>query len=438
LNHTRPQGLVFVLLACSYLTFAQATESSPPDHSERDGMATLASKPRDLLRDTAGVRAQDAGPANDSAPVEASSAKQVSKFWPLGKMQQIRHGLDANGIAISVNLVNDWSANVRGGTISGVSFDRYSLDVSATLDTKKTFGWNGSDAFIRVKNHLGDNGRSDVGDAQGFSNIDDVSRTHLYELWFEQKLLTDRLRFKVGKIDANAEFAVVQIAGDFLNSSMGYSPTIVALPTYPEPKLALNVAVRPKQHYQIEVGVFRTDRDGEMLIVEGGRDWRLGARELGGRSSFGGWRLTGPVACFDGGHLAGTQGFYMVAEQALWSRKRSKPESEEKVSAFLQYGNADAKVSPFTRHLGGGVVLESLFAGRPHDAIGVAATSARFSDDPGAGFQENMETAVELYYKISVKRFLSIVPDFQFIHNPGGLRHQQDAVVLTPRLNISF
>jgi carbohydrate-selective porin OprB len=108
------------------------------------------------------------------------------------------------------------------------------------------------------------------------------------------------------------------------------------------------------------------------------------------------------------------------------------------VSAFLQYGNADAKVSPFTRHLGGGIVVEGLLAGRPHDAIGVAATSARFSDDPYAGFQENAETAVELYYKISVKRFLSIVPDFQFIHHPGGLRSQQDAVVLTPRLNISF
>jgi carbohydrate-selective porin OprB len=35
-------------------------------------------------------------------------------------------------------------------------------------------------------------------------------------------------------------------------------------------------------------------------------------------------------------------------------------------------------------------------------------------------------------------RHISLVPDVQYVHHPGGLRSQQDAVVLTPRINVSF
>lgn len=386
----------------------------------------------------AGVRADSADPADSSAAIEAASAKQPSQFWLWSEPRLLGHWLDGKGISSHLTLINDWSKNFRGGSSSAGSIDRYSVDVSVTLDDKKAFGWNGGTEFIRFKNHVGEYGGDYVGDAQGFSNIDDVSRTRLYELWFEQKLLADRLRFKAGKIDANTEFAVVPTAADFLNSSMGYSPTILALPTYPEPQLGFNAFVRPQQHYQIGVGVFHTARDGEMLIVEGARDWRLGERELGGRAAFGVWRLTGPVACFDGDRRAGLQGFYMVAEQSLWSRNRPGPAGQEKLSAFLQYGHASGEVSRFTHHLGGGIVLDSPFAARPHDAIGVGATSGRFTDDPDAGFQEDAELAVELYYKISVRQHIALVPDLQYIHHPGGLRHHRDALVLTPRISISF
>jgi carbohydrate-selective porin OprB len=386
----------------------------------------------------AGVRADSSGSADSSAAVEATSDKQPSGFWLVSEPRQMAHWLEGKGITPNLTLVNDWSKNFRGGSSTAGTFDRYSLDVSLTLDDKKAFGWNGGTEFIRLKNHLGDSGGDYVGDAQGFSNIDDVPRTHLYELWFQQTLLGDKLRFKAGKIDANTEFATVQTAGDFLNSSMGYSPTVLALPTYPEPQPGLNVFIHPKQPYQIGFGVFRTAQDGDMLIFEGGRNWSLGEHELGGRASFGMWHLTGPVPCFDGSDLPGTQGFYMVTEQSLWSRKRAEPAGEEKLSAFLQYGRANGEVSRFTQHLGGGFVLDSPFAARPHDAIGLAATSASFTEDPSAGFQENAETAVELYYKISIKSHISLIPDLQFIHHPGGLRSQGDALVLTPRLSMSF
>jgi len=366
-------------------------------------------------------------------------ADDLQESWIPEKAIQAKHWLDNKGIAGSLSLVNDWSRTFSEGSAQEGALDRYSLDVSVTVDTKRAFGWSGGTSFLRLKNHIGENGGDYVGDAQGFSNIDDASRTRLYEAWFEQKVgERDRLRLKAGKVDANAEFAVVQVAADFLNSSMGYSPTILALPTYPEPKLGVAAFVSPKQHYLVSGGLFRTAKAGKMAIFEGATDWQLGKRELGGRSSFGIWHLRGPLTCFDGDTLSGTHGFYVVTEQALWSRNRQEPSHAQQLSAFVQYGYANGEVSRFTRHTGGGIVLKGPFAARADDSVGAAVTSVHLSDELEAGFEEHGEVALELYYKIRVKRFLSLTPDFQFIHHPGGAHSPANALVVTPRINLNF
>lgn len=347
----------------------------------------------------------------------------------------VREHLDDKGIGLGLAFINDWSKNFRGGSSSSGSFNRYSLDLTVMLNSDKAFGWNGGTASIRLKNHFGESGSDHVGDAQGFSNIDDVSRTHLYELWYEQKLADDKIRAKFGKIDANSEFAVVKTAGDFLNSSMGYSPTIMALPTYPEPRPAFNVFVSPLSHSQVSAGWFRTASSGNMLLIEGAREWRIGGSELAGRSSFGMWRLSGPVECFDGDALDSTRGIYAVAEQGLWKENSS---GQKELDAFLQFGLANGEVSRFTQHIGGGIVLQGPFATRPHDSVGIAVTSARFTNEADAGYQYDTELALETYYKVALGKYVSLVPDIQFIHHPGGLLSQKNALVLTPRLTLSF
>jgi carbohydrate-selective porin OprB len=87
--------------------------------------------------------------------------------------------------------------------------------------------------------------------------------------------------------------------------------------------------------------------------------------------------------------------------------------------------------------LGGGLVVERPFAARPNDAIGFGITSVRFTDADEPGFERDHEIAAEIYYRVSLTRFLSLVPDFQFIRNPGGAR-SNDAFVFTPRVTLSF
>jgi carbohydrate-selective porin OprB len=110
---------------------------------------------------------------------------------------------------------------------------------------------------------------------------------------------------------------------------------------------------------------------------------------------------------------------------------------EKRYPVFFQYGSADAELSLFTRHLGGGIVLARPWAARPDDAIGAGVTSVRLSDVPEAGFEQRREVVSEIYYRLSITSFLSLVPDFQFIRNPGGARID-DAFVFTPRVTLSF
>lgn len=343
--------------------------------------------------------------------------------------------VEQRGVSFHAQFVHDWSKNLDSGYDPAYGLGRYSFDLSATLDSGKSLGWENGTGFIRLKQHLYEFGWSKAEAAQIYSNIDAASRTTLYEIWFEQKWMAGKLRIKGGKIDANTEFATVENAGDFLNSSMGFSPTILAFPTYPEPKPGAVVSLAGPGGYGISMGAFQSSM-GTMSLAEPRRHWSLGDRELAGHFSAGYWRLDGSMTCFDGSRASVSQGFYSVMEQGLWRSKSG--DRDQTISTFVQFGRASGNVSLFTQHLGGGAVWQAPLASRPNDGLGFAATWAKFSLQPAAGFDYEGELITEGYYKLALSRHLSLVPDVQFLHQPGGLRANPDVVVFTPRLVISF
>jgi porin len=377
--------------------------------------------------------------AQSSGQEVAQSARgTVSVTELISQPHHIIQNLAQDGVSFQGMFVNDWSKGTSSSETSANGFGRYSLDVSMTLDGEKLWGGKGTTGFIRLKQHLQEFGATNDGAAQIYSNIDAPSRTSLYELWVEQKLLSGRLRLKGGKIDANTEFAVVQSAGDFLNSSMGYSPTIMDFPTYPEPRLGVSVFLYPKQKYQLGAGVFETGGRGVLSLVEPGRSWKLGQKELAGRVSLGYWRRDGEIPGFDGGMSSVTQGYYSVLEQALWRSELRSGAGERRLTAYAQFGHSDGRVNCFTRHVGGGAVLQAPLARRPHDSLGTGATWVRFSSETGAGFEVPAELVLETYYKLAITRNIALVQDFQYLHNPGGLRSNPDYPVITPRVVITF
>ena len=377
-----------------------------------------------------------AGQSSDSQKPEPDIHEHfVSVAKLVSGPSHVLHDLEQRGVSFQGMFVQDWSKGTNAQT-SPTGFGRYSLDLSTTLDGEKLLGSRGTTGLVRLKQHMEEFGVTNDGAAQIYSNIDAPSRTTLYELWLEQKLASGKLRLKGGKIDANTEFAVVQNAGDFLNSSMGYSPTIMDFPTYPTPKLGLNAFLSPTKGNHLGFGVFATNGKGILTLVEPGRSWSLGKNELDGHINVGYWRRDGEIPGFDGGMSFVTQGYYAVLEQTAW--RGTHGEAERRLAGFLQFGRSDGRVNSFTHHVGGGAVLQAPLARRPHDSLGVGATWVRFSSQLGAGFELPAELVVESYYKVAITRNIALVQDFQFVHNPGGMKSNPDYPVITPRLAVSF
>jgi porin len=350
----------------------------------------------------------------------------------------VLQGLGSHGVTFQETLIYDWSKSAIANTDTSAGYGRYVFDFAMPVDGEKLYGMKGSSGAVRLRNHVNTFGENYVPVAQVVSNIDGCSRTTLYEAWLQQQLFSGRLRLKAGKIDANTEFAAVSTAADFLNSSMGYSPTILEFPTYPEPKLGFNMFLRATAATSLGLGIYETAGGNRLSILEASYGWNAGNHELPGRASFGYWRVDGEgIERFDGSRSNNAQGFYTVTEQVLW--KATGSDETRKLSSFLQIGSARGEVSTFTRHLGAGLVLQSPQRMRRDNSIGVAATWVRFSSYQPLNPPLRDEIVFESYYKLALQKHLAFVSDFQYVHNPAGMVHQDDLpVVITPRMVISF
>jgi carbohydrate-selective porin OprB len=172
------------------------------------------------------------------------------------RLGNVREQFVDSGYAVSGALVWDVSPNLRGGIDTQRAVSRYLLGIGFAADLEKVLGWRGATVFVDFQHHDGTLGEAIVGDFQVFSNIDAPRRTQIPRAWLETHWLSDRLRIKAGKIDANNEFAYTLSGGSFLNSSMGFSPTIFVMPTYPDPAGGMVAEWTWSPRWQLRGGVF--------------------------------------------------------------------------------------------------------------------------------------------------------------------------------------
>lgn len=369
-------------------------------------------------------------PQHDVLPSPRSSPP-----WLASPAASLRR-LTRHGIGLQYQYVHDLSKAPLGAPADHAWFGRYTWDLSASIDGRKLLGWSGLSAFVNLKQHVREFGSVYSGVSQGYSNLDADARTDLYSLWVQQNLAARRLRLKAGRIDANTDFDAVATAADFLNSSMGYSPTIMDFPTYPQPMPGGDLSVALPHGLSLAAGEFQT-LHGFISVAEAARAWTTGSRQRPGRASLGFWNLREPLTRFSGVSVSASRGWYSVVEQSLWQRPLSPPDAgRQDLSAYLQLGTGDARVNPYALHLGAGAVWTSPLRRRPGDSLGLAATWVRLAPRPAPGAHH--ELALETYYKWQLSRSVSLVSDTQYFRSPGGARSAPGVLVSTPRLVVTF
>lgn len=383
--------------------------------------------------------------AEEAKPAEWFNGERPWHQWSrvTGNWGGLRDALENGGATIAGTYTMDWGGPIAGG-ISKRGTIRGLLDVNLTVDAGK-LGLPGGTFFAQYYFRHGRNGSDDVGDIQAFSNIDEARLSREYELWYEQKILNDKLRVKVGQVDANSEFAFVEAAGEAIHSSAGFSPAIFPFPTYPDPALSVNVFVYPTENTYLGTGIYGdriadTSDNGfrePFYLAEFGVTLDLDEKARPLRLAAGVYYDTGRQDRFDGGTQNKGNGFYALAEQQVWREHPDDKEDTQGLSVFAQYGFGDDKVSAVRHHIGLGLSAVGLIPARDADVTGLYWTLAKTSRATGSGFDAD-ESAFEFYYKFEVTPAISLKPDLQYITNPGGVKTADDALVFTLRLDVTL
>ena len=406
--------------------------------------------------------APEPAPAGEGRPDQQGPTVDAAYGGPLFEREQLlgdpyglRSRLEDAGLTVEALYVGDFTKNFRGG-LSTRGYNYLDLlDVSLTADLGDLAGVPGGVVFADFQNTHGSSLSGDVGDVQGVDNIETDGRTQLAQVYYQQTIGGDDfLVVAAGKIDANARFAVAENAGEFVNSSPGQSPTIFALPAYPDPAFGAQAFVQPGQRFYAGVGFFDgaaqrgvpTGSRGPrsffygpadyFLVAEAGPRYLLGPGKLPGRVGVGVWYQTGTLGRLDGGSDDGTAGAYATFDQSLYQDLDEDGNPLRAVGLYGQYGYADANLSEIDHHVGGGVVATGLIPGRGGDAQGAGANYVHLSGD--GGFADNYELSFEVFYKLQLTPAISVKPDLQYVVNPGGGGDAGDALVGIVRVEIAF
>lgn len=387
---------------------------------------------------------------------QSPSLHDLHEAPPAGEWGQWRRHLADRGVVIGLSQLSDLSVVAVGGVRSGHGVLRSLWDVQIDCDADRLFGIHGARLHSHVQLQTGPDGSRDSGDLQVYSNIDGPGGIQLAQFYYQQVAWRGALRFKLGKFDGNEEFALVDAGSTHIHSSFGFAPTIVALPTYPDPafgaalflELPADVYLRAAvQDGATQAGSATGPRGPRTLfgspgdlfaVVEGGQRWGASEQALAGRFGIGAFRHTGTFFDRDDLPVDGVDGFYAVAEQMLWQPASVTHDDDRGLRGFLQYGHADPAASLIESYYGCGVTWSGIGAQRPADQIGVGVAWAQWRSRPGGGVRGGGEVATELFYRAQLTPWFAVMPDIQYLHDPAGRPEVRDALVFTLRFALSF
>jgi porin len=433
-----------ILFALQASTLDVRLEPESGDLQELDRAGADGSEPADLeslVQDD--LRKRD-------VPLEKLGADESGYVgWILFDWGGARQKLEDLGLAIEMLYTTDASYALSGGADPHGTALRGLLDVTFSFDTEPALGLPGGSLHAGVQWINGTDGSLRFGTEQAFSNIDAEHRFQLSRVWYEQFIEATKSRLRIGKIDGNSLFAYVDGGGQFIHSSMGFSPTIYLMPTYPDAAFGAAIVQALGRGFELRAGVFdgalargvRTGQSGPQTVFHSPHDlffigevncsWGASAP---GRAGIGAWMHDGTLERFGGGAEDGTNGTYALIEQRLWN---SSARETSVIDGFVQLGYADPDVSPIDTHFGMGVQWTDAFTSN-QDRLGLGFTRAGLSSAAGAGFTADHETAVELFYGFELAPWVRAKPDLQYVIHPGGDAALTDAWIATFRVTFSL
>jgi porin len=144
-------------------------------------------------------------------------------------------------------------------------------------------------------------------------------------------------------------------------------------------------------------------------------------------------------------------GFYAMAQQRMWAQGGSESRG---ISVFANFVQADRRIAEIEQIAEVGLLWTGPTSWRPQDDLGVTVGRAHVNSliaesatlynsqlPPTAGRANPIpdnEYPVEVHYSVNVTSAITVRPNIQFVHAPGGIQEAEDVVVFGLHLSIYF
>src|ERR1700741_5101142 len=408
-------------------------------------------------------------------PAEDTGSRVFQLVLPsdhlLGDWGGLRSKLEESGITPRWFLLTDVAGNPSGGHWQGAT-QASSTALSLFFDLDKIAGLKGGSVFTSFSQRWGNRLSTNyVGNVFSVQQIYGFETFRVIDVSYQQKLLNDRLEFRVGRFAATDDFLDSPYNYGFMSNTFCGNPFGILLDApgmtaYTGTWAALG-KVRPTKRTHVMAAIYNGDPNirenkyhGVNLSMNGPffAMWEVGYQVNGlpgdsqrlGNYKFGGWYDHATLTDFESGaKKRGSWGYYGLFDQVVLPF--GAPGSNRGFGVFGSVTIApDSHVQQLPLYFTAGLSARGLTDARPRDAISVGVATGYFSDalkraqrngllvPPEGGVQDH-ETVVELTYRIDFRKGAFFVqPDFQYIIRPGGTGRLADAPVFGAQLGINF
>ncbi|MCB1210904.1 MAG: carbohydrate porin [Verrucomicrobiales bacterium] len=439
-------------------------------------------------------------PTQTPPPTPAPPSSGIEAFFTqdylLGTWGGKRTALKEQGIDMEAIYFGSLPTNFAGGISEETAYQQGLLMI-LDLDLDKLISWKGAqihaggvwldgDPFSEIA----------VGDFNKSSLLDLPQGWRLWELYFQQKLLDDRLTIKLGQMAVDRDFIVPEFYNslssiNFLNQTF-FFPTLAfnlydipglptgshSLPSTPYGSLGALVKWQATPRVYVQAAVYDgypdqkdgtsydlTKDQGALIYSEIGyrHNMEEGDAGLPGSYKLGGFYHTDEFYdVYDAigglfGFAKGTQsphegnyGAYFLAEQMLRRETDKSDPAQQGLTGFFRLTAAPSDRNLTEFGVDGGFVFKGLIPGRDWDTLGFGASYLKMSDDikraqraanrvlPGAFVVSDYEAVIELNYKLQVAAWWTLQPSLQYAIHPGGSSAIDNAWIFAVQTTVRF
>lgn len=422
--------------------------------------------------------------------------------YMLGNWGGLRSDWSKRGVDFEFLYGGSMPGNLSGGKKTGAIYQG-ALMMMLDLDSQKLAGYSGGSFHVSGLWLHGQKPFSDsyIGDLNKVNLLDYPNAARLWEVWYRQKFLNDKLSLKLGELSIDGDFIVPEYYGSLGQPSLlnqtfffpslpynlfdipGLPPHYHGLATTPLSSPGAVLRYGPADSAYVQAGVYGGNPDrtysgilfplsaqaGALSFFELGYRLNQGTNQTGLEGSYkiGAYYHTGSFGdVYDGVNWAfytqaglpapalrehsGNYGGYLLAEQQLYREQGKTDPAKQGLVAFARILGAPSERNLAKMEADGGLVYRGLIPGREWDSIALATSYMALSDDirraqrdlnlvaPGTFTVSDAETVIELSYKFQATAWWTFQPSLQHVFHPGGSTAIADATVFILQTSLRF